>query len=155
MSEEWVKAAIASLEAADQRERADLRRAELAEAGAPGFFDRLARCVQGDLRDLVAAKPWLALEFQHTPSDSLLVMRNEFPSATLKVERAGVRLRICRSFRPDSMSERALEESEALLAADLAGNILARYDSRRFTDESDLSEALLMPILNFLRTHRP
>jgi hypothetical protein len=146
----WVNELVECLEEFERRDSLALKRIEMAEAAAPHFFSVLARCMEAGVRELVQEKPYLHLIFRGVPSDRFTVSRDEFPCVTLDVERKGIRLEIRHSFRADEATERSIEEKIALLKSASDGSLLAKCDSRLFTEATDFSQALLRPIVRFI-----
>lgn len=155
MSDEWAKQYLDIHTQRQQEKRDAQRRRQLAEAGAPDMFQRLKDRVQQDLRTLFDAGVLRSLTFRETSASEFSVRDmdvrwTEFPPS-LVVELDMILVKYQYRFPVEEGSRKIQEKVGTLrICSDLDGVTHLYKNGDTFADESEASEFLLKPLLDFV-----
>jgi hypothetical protein len=148
MPAEWLQDHMASKRVDRLAEEADLRKARLAEEGAPRFFANLADRVAHDIDDYhqLGGDPDVCLDGQS--AREFKVRKPRYPAKALRVELKTASIDYSYWQKPDDTSPGRWRPAQRFrLTADLDGNIQAAQGEMVFVDESEVSALLLKLIL--------
>lgn len=152
MAKDWLDEYLSDALEEGQRQEVEQLKAELAVQGSERLFRALATRVKSDIERYTAKNPPTALRYDFQPSRMFAVRRSTFPSVTLEVELKGAYVEYRASLRRDDTSETNAYQSALEIVSDLSGSVQFSQSGVLFQDESEVSAALLKPILDFLRT---
>jgi len=138
MAEDWVRQHILTWEARNVQKE------------APAFFEGLWKRVDSDLREL--EKPgYFHLEWQVNAPDQFTIRKEHLPAVTAVVKLSSGIITCKYSYNEDSTSGKTEKEQKIIIVSDGHGQVQAKSNGKTFIDHSEVSEFLLMPILEFLR----
>lgn len=154
MSDDWAKNYIGVHKQKQQERENNQRRADLAAAGAPDMFQRIKERVQRDLQTFHGDGVLQNLQMENWVMTGKFGVLSQAPYveglfAHLEVELSIVLIKYTYFFRS---KEKKIEQKPGALRidADLHGEIRVRRNGETFTDESEVSEFLLRPLLDFV-----
>lgn len=154
MSDDWARKYI-DIHKQKQQEKQDAQeRGRLARAGAPDAFQRMKNRVQQDLQTFHNAGALRSLEFTDISTERFAVndMSSSYTSnrPTLVVELDMILVKYDYLFPKQGKKESYRSTGALRICSDLEGVTQAYKNSETFADESEVSEFLLRPLLDFV-----
>lgn len=154
MSDDWVEKYM-DLHNQRQREKQDARaRRSLAEGAAPEKFSQIRRRIEQDVQAFRGVVAFQALEVRAMSSSGKFQVFYPFPRVTLDMGFDAILVKYEYAFSPKegSMKSRVERKPGTLrICSDLDGclTVYRNGDGEAFVDDSEISEFLLKPILDY------
>lgn len=160
MSDDWTKKYLDAYKGRQQEKRETQERTRLARAVAPDMFQRIKNRVQRDLQTFHDAGTLHSLQFNDMEAQVFAV--NDLSPRPLQnpptviVELDMIVVKYAYHF-PHKTGEKSVRREEGALriCADLNGvtQVYRNGSGEAFTDESDISEFLLRPLLDYVDSY--
>jgi hypothetical protein len=157
MSDGWAKKYVEDHEQERQEKRHKEQEAQTrrsyADAGAPDKFHMLRARIAQDIQTLREDVTFQALRIQDFPHGKFAVVNDSLPRVELSLELKITMITCDYVFHVQAGGHPKTESRTLRICADLDGNltIYKNGGSDDFTDESDVSEFLLLPVLKHIQ----
>lgn len=151
MTEDWVTDYMSQRKSEQTETEIELKKAKRSEEGAPRLFRALSNRIQSDIKQYHVNGGNQDLFYFFTPSNKFAVRKSNYPSVTLEVELKEVAIEYSYRYKIDGTVDPKITEGHFLVKADLSGNVQVVQGGVAFVDVSDVSEALLKPVFDFVK----
>jgi hypothetical protein len=161
MSDDWAKKYVESYNQEQQEKQRKEQEARmmlrLAEDGAHKKFHQIRECIERDIHTLRGAAVFQSVELDKSVGGKLTVIHRGTPRVELHVDLNATTLSCEYTFptKGGAKETQAKRESKTLLiCSDLDSNITVqeKREGKTFVDESEVSEFLLMPLLDYINS---
>ena len=152
MSDDWSKNYIDVHRERQQERQNQQRRADLARAGAPDFFQRIKERIKHDLQVFYGANVLQSLKLREESATKYIVFHSS-PTVRLQVELDTLFIKYEYTFYEDNGEgkENLRRETGALrICSDLSGILRSRRNGTSLASESEVSKFFLQPMLDFI-----
>jgi hypothetical protein len=150
MADDWVSNYKNSRGHQKAKEATNEKLLDMASDRAVSTFRELSERIKGDVGSYTGDGFAQGLTYVFVPAKQFIVRKPEFPSVTLDVMLEGVTIECRYGFKPDDTSEKKSKIARFRLCVDLLGNIYVKRNGDVYTDASEISEAILRPVFDFL-----